>query len=162
MLLVGASGSEGWRGVHESGSPAQLQWSPRHQDAFIAARRPEPIYFVAPGRCGGEVTVSPLLGPILSSEPLEGRQDFKPFVFSFPSLCREIPREPAAKLRPDALLRLPPGPRGTRAISTRRGPGRRWPEGHCPLLAPGEGPALRCQPDIHIQVKGDAGVFGAG
>ncbi|KGL99607.1 Laminin subunit gamma-2, partial [Charadrius vociferus] len=51
-------GAEGWRGVHESGSPAQLQWSPRHQDAFIAARRSEPIYFVAPGKFLGNQQLS--------------------------------------------------------------------------------------------------------
>ncbi|XP_065698446.2 laminin subunit gamma-2 isoform X2 [Patagioenas fasciata] len=51
-------GSEGWRGVHEGGSPAQLQWSPRHQDAFIAARRREPIYFVAPGKFLGNKQLS--------------------------------------------------------------------------------------------------------
>ncbi|XP_067997444.1 laminin subunit gamma-2 [Melanerpes formicivorus] len=51
-------GAEGWRGVHESGSPAQLQWSPRHQDAFIAARRSEPIYFVAPAKFLGNQQLS--------------------------------------------------------------------------------------------------------
>ncbi|XP_069718416.1 laminin subunit gamma-2 isoform X1 [Phaenicophaeus curvirostris] len=51
-------GAEGWRGVHESGSPAQLQWSPRHQDAFIAARTPEPIYFVAPAKFLGNQQLS--------------------------------------------------------------------------------------------------------
>ncbi|NWU99717.1 LAMC2 protein, partial [Upupa epops] len=50
--------AEGWRGVHESGSPAQLQWSPRHQDAFIAARRSEPIYFVAPAKFLGNQQLS--------------------------------------------------------------------------------------------------------
>ncbi|NXD24175.1 LAMC2 protein, partial [Spelaeornis formosus] len=51
-------GTEGWQGVHENGSPAQLQWSPRHQDAFIAARRPEPIYFVAPAKFLGNQQLS--------------------------------------------------------------------------------------------------------
>uniref|UniRef100_A0A8C9NAD6 Laminin subunit gamma 2 n=1 Tax=Serinus canaria TaxID=9135 RepID=A0A8C9NAD6_SERCA len=51
-------GSEGWRGVHESGSPAQLQWSPRHQDAFIAARTSEPIYFMAPAKFLGNQQLS--------------------------------------------------------------------------------------------------------
>ncbi|NXO66631.1 LAMC2 protein, partial [Phainopepla nitens] len=51
-------GTEGWRGVHESGSPAQLQWSPRHQDAFIAARTSEPIYFVAPAKFLGNQQLS--------------------------------------------------------------------------------------------------------
>ncbi|XP_050757387.1 laminin subunit gamma-2 [Gymnogyps californianus] len=51
-------GAEGWRGVHESGSPAQLQWSPRHQDVFIAARRSEPIYFVAPAKFLGNQQLS--------------------------------------------------------------------------------------------------------
>uniref|UniRef100_A0A8C3J4T2 Laminin subunit gamma 2 n=1 Tax=Calidris pygmaea TaxID=425635 RepID=A0A8C3J4T2_9CHAR len=51
-------GAEGWRGVHESGSPAQLQWSPRHQDVFIAARRQEPIYFVAPAKFLGNQQLS--------------------------------------------------------------------------------------------------------
>ncbi|NXI41329.1 LAMC2 protein, partial [Galbula dea] len=51
-------GAEGWRGVHESGSPAQLQWSPRHQDTFIAARRSEPIYFVAPVKFLGNQQLS--------------------------------------------------------------------------------------------------------
>ncbi|NXY21854.1 LAMC2 protein, partial [Atrichornis clamosus] len=51
-------GAEGWRGVHESGSAAQLQWSPRHRDAFIAARRSEPIYFVAPAKFLGNQQLS--------------------------------------------------------------------------------------------------------
>ncbi|NXW62148.1 LAMC2 protein, partial [Eurystomus gularis] len=51
-------GAEGWRGVHGNGSPAQLQWSPRHQDAFIAARRSEPIYFVAPAKFLGNQQLS--------------------------------------------------------------------------------------------------------
>ncbi|NWY42395.1 LAMC2 protein, partial [Sylvia atricapilla] len=51
-------GTEGWRGVHESGSPAQLQWSPRHQDAFIAARSEEPIYFMAPAKFLGNQQLS--------------------------------------------------------------------------------------------------------
>ncbi|NXQ84474.1 LAMC2 protein, partial [Nyctibius grandis] len=51
-------GAEGWQGVHESGSPAQLQWSPRHQDAFIAARTSEPIYFVAPAKFLGNQQLS--------------------------------------------------------------------------------------------------------
>ncbi|KFQ25454.1 Laminin subunit gamma-2, partial [Mesitornis unicolor] len=51
-------GAEGWRGVYESGSPAQLQWSPRHQDAFVAARRPEPTYFVAPAKFLGNQQLS--------------------------------------------------------------------------------------------------------
>ncbi|NWW75750.1 LAMC2 protein, partial [Climacteris rufus] len=51
-------GTEGWRGVHESGSPAQLQWSPHHQDAFIAARSLEPIYFVAPAKFLGNQQLS--------------------------------------------------------------------------------------------------------
>uniref|UniRef100_A0A8D2NA49 Laminin subunit gamma 2 n=1 Tax=Zonotrichia albicollis TaxID=44394 RepID=A0A8D2NA49_ZONAL len=51
-------GAEGWRGVHESGSPAQLQWSPRHQDAFIAARTSEPIYFMAPAKFLGNQQLS--------------------------------------------------------------------------------------------------------
>ncbi|NXA11943.1 LAMC2 protein, partial [Sapayoa aenigma] len=51
-------GAEGWRGVHESGSPAQLQWSPRHRDAFIAARTSEPIYFVAPAKFLGNQRLS--------------------------------------------------------------------------------------------------------
>ncbi|NXM81006.1 LAMC2 protein, partial [Oenanthe oenanthe] len=57
-------GAEGWQGVHESGSPAQLQWSPRHQDAFIAARRSEPIYFVAPAKFLGNQQLS--YGQVLS------------------------------------------------------------------------------------------------
>ncbi|NXJ77186.1 LAMC2 protein, partial [Trogon melanurus] len=51
-------GAEGWRGVYESGSAAQLQWSPRHQDAFIAARRSEPIYFQAPAKFLGNQQLS--------------------------------------------------------------------------------------------------------
>ncbi|KFR14672.1 Laminin subunit gamma-2, partial [Opisthocomus hoazin] len=51
-------GAEGWQGVHESGSPAQLQWSPRHQDAFIAARVSEPIYFTAPAKFLGNQQLS--------------------------------------------------------------------------------------------------------
>uniref|UniRef100_A0A8C3QWP2 Laminin subunit gamma 2 n=1 Tax=Cyanoderma ruficeps TaxID=181631 RepID=A0A8C3QWP2_9PASS len=57
-------GTEGWRGVHESGSPAQLQWSPRHQDAFIAARSEEPIYFMAPAKFLGNQQLS--YGQVLS------------------------------------------------------------------------------------------------
>ncbi|XP_051649729.1 laminin subunit gamma-2 [Manacus candei] len=51
-------GAEGWQGVHASSSPAQLQWSPRHRDAFIAARRSEPIYFVAPAKFLGNQQLS--------------------------------------------------------------------------------------------------------
>ncbi|NXG63635.1 LAMC2 protein, partial [Hemiprocne comata] len=51
-------GAEGWRGVHESSSPAQLQWSPRHQDVFITARRLEPMYFVAPAKFLGNQQLS--------------------------------------------------------------------------------------------------------
>ncbi|XP_026709927.1 laminin subunit gamma-2 [Athene cunicularia] len=51
-------GAEGWRGVHESSSPAQLQWSPHHQDVFIAVRRSEPIYFVAPAKFLGNQQLS--------------------------------------------------------------------------------------------------------
>ncbi|KFP19203.1 Laminin subunit gamma-2, partial [Egretta garzetta] len=51
-------GAEGWRGIHESRSPAQLQWSPRHQDTFIVARRSEPIYFVAPAKFLGNQQLS--------------------------------------------------------------------------------------------------------
>ncbi|XP_009953426.1 PREDICTED: laminin subunit gamma-2 [Leptosomus discolor] len=51
-------GAEGWQAVYESGSPAQLQWSPRHRDAFIAARRSEPIYFVAPAKFLGNQQLS--------------------------------------------------------------------------------------------------------
>ncbi|XP_062437141.1 laminin subunit gamma-2 isoform X3 [Rhea pennata] len=51
-------GTEGWRGVHESGSSAQLQWSPRHQDVFIAARASEPIYFMAPAKFLGNQQLS--------------------------------------------------------------------------------------------------------
>lgn len=64
----------------------------------------------------------------------------------------QIPWEPAAELRSGALLRLPPGPRGTAALPTRRGPGRSWPASHCPLLASREDPALWRQPDVHLQV----------
>lgn len=48
-------GAEGWTGVHENGSPAELQWSPRHQDVFIAARTWEALYFVAPGMHGAQL-----------------------------------------------------------------------------------------------------------
>ncbi|NWV66602.1 LAMC2 protein, partial [Malurus elegans] len=51
-------GAEGWRGVHESGSPAQLQWSLHHQNAFIVARSEEPIYFVAPAKFLGNQQLS--------------------------------------------------------------------------------------------------------
>ncbi|NWV35449.1 LAMC2 protein, partial [Grantiella picta] len=51
-------GTEGWRGVHESGSPAQLQWSLRHRDAFIVARRSKLIYFVAPAKFLGNQQLS--------------------------------------------------------------------------------------------------------
>uniref|UniRef100_A0A8C5U228 Laminin subunit gamma 2 n=1 Tax=Malurus cyaneus samueli TaxID=2593467 RepID=A0A8C5U228_9PASS len=51
-------GAEGWRGVHESGSPAQLQWSLHHRDAFIVARSEEPIYFVAPAKFLGNQQLS--------------------------------------------------------------------------------------------------------
>uniref|UniRef100_A0A8B9EXT8 Laminin subunit gamma 2 n=1 Tax=Amazona collaria TaxID=241587 RepID=A0A8B9EXT8_9PSIT len=47
-----------WQGVHKSGSPAQLQWSPRHQDAFIPSRRSEPTYFVAPTKFLGNQQLS--------------------------------------------------------------------------------------------------------
>lgn len=52
LLLVCPPGPEGWTGVHEDRSPTELQWSPRHQDVFITARRWEALYFVAPGRHG--------------------------------------------------------------------------------------------------------------
>ncbi|NXO00628.1 LAMC2 protein, partial [Rhinopomastus cyanomelas] len=51
-------GAEGWRGVHEGGSPAQLQWSPRHQDTFVSARSEEPVYFVAPAQFLGNQQLS--------------------------------------------------------------------------------------------------------
>ncbi|NXE93168.1 LAMC2 protein, partial [Menura novaehollandiae] len=51
-------GAEGWRGVHESGSAAQLQWSPHRRDAFIVARRLEPIYFMAPAKFLGNQQLS--------------------------------------------------------------------------------------------------------
>ncbi|NXD87511.1 LAMC2 protein, partial [Halcyon senegalensis] len=51
-------GAEGWRGVHKGGSPAQLQWSPRHQDAFITARTSELIYFMAPVKFLGNQQLS--------------------------------------------------------------------------------------------------------
>uniref|UniRef100_A0A8C2UHU5 Laminin subunit gamma 2 n=1 Tax=Coturnix japonica TaxID=93934 RepID=A0A8C2UHU5_COTJA len=51
-------GPEGWTGVHEDGSPAELEWSPRHQDVFIAARRWEALYFVAPAKFLGNQQLS--------------------------------------------------------------------------------------------------------
>ncbi|XP_009992988.1 PREDICTED: laminin subunit gamma-2-like [Chaetura pelagica] len=51
-------GAEGWRGVQGSSSPAQLQWSPRHQDVFLTARTPQPIYFVAPAKFLGNQQLS--------------------------------------------------------------------------------------------------------
>ncbi|OXB55430.1 hypothetical protein ASZ78_007104 [Callipepla squamata] len=51
-------GPEGWTGVHEDRSPAELQWSPRHQDVFIAARRWEALYFVAPAKFLGNQQLS--------------------------------------------------------------------------------------------------------
>uniref|UniRef100_A0A8B9VS96 Laminin subunit gamma 2 n=1 Tax=Anas zonorhyncha TaxID=75864 RepID=A0A8B9VS96_9AVES len=57
-------GAEGWTGVRENGSPAELQWSPRHQDVFIAARTWEPLYFVAPAKFLGNQQLS--YGQVLS------------------------------------------------------------------------------------------------
>ncbi|NXX75046.1 LAMC2 protein, partial [Urocolius indicus] len=51
-------GDEGWRGVHESGSSAKLQWSPRHEDAYVAAMTSEPIYFMAPAKFLGNQQLS--------------------------------------------------------------------------------------------------------
>ncbi|KAM9009328.1 laminin subunit gamma-2 [Ara ararauna] len=51
-------GAEDWQGVHKSGSPAQLQWSPHHQDAFIPSKRSEPTYFVAPTKFLGNQQLS--------------------------------------------------------------------------------------------------------
>ncbi|XP_027679461.2 laminin subunit gamma-2 [Chelonia mydas] len=50
--------AEGWRGVYANGSPVQLQWSPRHRDVFLTARRSEPTYFLAPARFLGNQQVS--------------------------------------------------------------------------------------------------------
>uniref|UniRef100_A0A8C3P7R2 Laminin subunit gamma 2 n=1 Tax=Chrysemys picta bellii TaxID=8478 RepID=A0A8C3P7R2_CHRPI len=50
--------AEGWRGVYVNGSPVQLQWSPRHRDVFVTARRSEPTYFLAPARFLGNQQVS--------------------------------------------------------------------------------------------------------
>uniref|UniRef100_A0A8B9IG90 Laminin subunit gamma 2 n=1 Tax=Anser cygnoides TaxID=8845 RepID=A0A8B9IG90_ANSCY len=57
-------GAEGWTGVRENGSPAELQWSPRHQDVFIAARTWEALYFVAPAKFLGNQQLS--YGQVLS------------------------------------------------------------------------------------------------
>ncbi|XP_040533465.1 laminin subunit gamma-2 [Gallus gallus] len=51
-------GPEGWTGVHEDRSPTELQWSPRHQDVFITARRWEALYFVAPAKFLGNQQLS--------------------------------------------------------------------------------------------------------
>ncbi|XP_051480915.1 laminin subunit gamma-2 [Apus apus] len=51
-------GAEGWRGVQEGSSPAQLQWSPRHRDVFLTARSSEPTYFVAPAKFLGNQQLS--------------------------------------------------------------------------------------------------------
>ncbi|NXC41082.1 LAMC2 protein, partial [Penelope pileata] len=51
-------GAEGWTGVHKDGSPAELQWSPRHQDVFITARRREELYFMAPAKFLGNQQLS--------------------------------------------------------------------------------------------------------
>uniref|UniRef100_A0A8C0J1Y3 Laminin subunit gamma 2 n=1 Tax=Chelonoidis abingdonii TaxID=106734 RepID=A0A8C0J1Y3_CHEAB len=50
--------AEGWRGVYVNGSPVQLQWSPRHRDVFVTARRSEPTYFLAPARFLGNQQMS--------------------------------------------------------------------------------------------------------
>ncbi|XP_025061969.1 laminin subunit gamma-2 isoform X2 [Alligator sinensis] len=50
--------AEGWRGVYIDGSPVELQWSPRHQDVFITAKWPEPIYFLAPAKFLGNQQLS--------------------------------------------------------------------------------------------------------
>uniref|UniRef100_A0A8C8RNI8 Laminin subunit gamma 2 n=1 Tax=Pelusios castaneus TaxID=367368 RepID=A0A8C8RNI8_9SAUR len=50
--------AEGWRGVYVEGSPVQLQWSARHKDVFVIARRSEPTYFMAPARFLGNQQVS--------------------------------------------------------------------------------------------------------
>lgn len=55
FLCACPPGAEGWTGVHENGYPAELQWSPRHQDVFIAARTWEALYFVAPGMHGAQL-----------------------------------------------------------------------------------------------------------
>ncbi|XP_030311591.1 laminin subunit gamma-2 isoform X1 [Calypte anna] len=51
-------GTEGWCGIHRSGSPAQLQWSPHHEETFLVARRSEPLYFMAPGKFLGNQQLS--------------------------------------------------------------------------------------------------------
>uniref|UniRef100_A0A670HMV2 Laminin subunit gamma 2 n=1 Tax=Podarcis muralis TaxID=64176 RepID=A0A670HMV2_PODMU len=41
-------GDEGWQ-AQGNGSPLQLQWSSHYKEVYVAARRPDPIYFMAPG-----------------------------------------------------------------------------------------------------------------
>ncbi|KAL8178113.1 UNVERIFIED_CONTAM: Laminin subunit gamma-2 [Gekko kuhli] len=48
---------EGWK-AEANGSPLRLQWSPRHKEVYVAARRPEPIYFSAPAKFLGDQQLS--------------------------------------------------------------------------------------------------------
>ncbi|XP_077188729.1 laminin subunit gamma-2 isoform X2 [Paroedura picta] len=50
-------GDEDWKAV-ANGSPLPLQWSPHHKEVYVAARRPEPIYFNAPARFLGNQQLS--------------------------------------------------------------------------------------------------------
>lgn len=56
--------AEGWRGAYVDGSPAPLQWSPRHRDVYVTARRQEPTFFMAPARFLGNQQLS--YGQVLS------------------------------------------------------------------------------------------------
>lgn len=49
---------DGWKAVQRNGSPAKLDWSPRHRDVFSSARRSDPVYFVAPAKFLGNQQVS--------------------------------------------------------------------------------------------------------
>nr|XP_034979554.1 laminin subunit gamma-2 [Zootoca vivipara] len=50
-------GDEGWQ-AQGNGSPLQLQWSSHYKEVYVAARRPDPIYFMAPARFLGNHQLS--------------------------------------------------------------------------------------------------------
>ncbi|XP_066480634.1 laminin subunit gamma-2 [Tiliqua scincoides] len=51
-------GNEGWQAQVNGGSPLQVHWSPRHKDVYVAARSPNPIYFMAPAKFLGNQQLS--------------------------------------------------------------------------------------------------------
>ncbi|XP_061490051.1 laminin subunit gamma-2 isoform X2 [Rhineura floridana] len=50
-------GDEGWQ-AQGNRSPLQLQWSSHHKEVYVSARRPDPVYFVAPARFLGNQQLS--------------------------------------------------------------------------------------------------------